>query len=118
MLYFPIYDFYWPEWVPYMGGEYFMFFSPVFNIADSSIFMGVITILFSQKRFFKEHSEGENQGSTKITMTETSISQSEEVIVTYSEKDVEEQPFSKDEYQSPQETPEQEGPATESERSA
>lgn len=54
MLFFPIFDFYWPEWVPGLGGEYFMFFSPVFNIADSSIFIGVSSILIFQKRFFTE----------------------------------------------------------------
>lgn len=54
MLYFPLFDFYWPEWVPFKGGQYFEFFSPVFNIADSSIFIGVATILISQKRFFAE----------------------------------------------------------------
>jgi signal peptidase II len=54
MLYFPIFEFVWPEWVPYLGGKYFEFFSPVFNIADSSIFLGVVTILIMQKKFFKE----------------------------------------------------------------
>lgn len=57
MLYFPIFDFVWPEWVPFFGGQYFEFFSPVFNIADSSIFVGVVIILFMQRRFFKEKSE-------------------------------------------------------------
>lgn len=57
MLFFPLFDFYWPEWMPLVGGEYFMFFSPVFNIADSSIFIGVTTILIFQKRFFKESSK-------------------------------------------------------------
>lgn len=57
MLFFPIFDFYWPEWLPYVGGEYFLFFSPVFNIADSSIFVGVVVILFWQKKFFKDHPE-------------------------------------------------------------
>ena len=54
MLFFPIADFTWPEWFPYLGGDYFLFFSPVFNIADSSIFLGVISILIFQKRFFVE----------------------------------------------------------------
>lgn len=54
MLYFPVFDFVWPEWVPFVGGRYFEFFSPVFNIADSSIFLGVVTILIMQKKFFKE----------------------------------------------------------------
>jgi signal peptidase II len=54
MLFFPIFEFYWPDWVPMIGGDYFLFFSPVFNIADSSIFIGVVTILLFQRRFFKE----------------------------------------------------------------
>jgi signal peptidase II len=61
MLYFPLFHFYWPEWVPLKGGEYFEFFSPVFNIADSSIFIGVVTILFSQKKFFKEELEQDSE---------------------------------------------------------
>lgn len=56
MLYFPLFEFIWPEWVPFVGGTYFEFFSPVFNIADSSIFLGVTTILIFQKRFFKDNS--------------------------------------------------------------
>ncbi|MBX2955625.1 MAG: lipoprotein signal peptidase [Cyclobacteriaceae bacterium] len=60
MLYFPIFDFVWPEWVPFVGGRYFEFFSPVFNIADSSIFLGVVTILIMQKRFFKEKETNSN----------------------------------------------------------
>jgi signal peptidase II len=54
MLFFPLFEFYWPDWLPYVGGEYFMFFSPVFNIADSSIFVGVVMILLFQRRFFTD----------------------------------------------------------------
>lgn len=68
MLYFPLFHFYWPDWVPFKGGEYFEFFSPVFNIADSSIFIGVVTILFSQKKFFKEELE---QASETVVIEET-----------------------------------------------
>lgn len=57
MLYFPIFDFVWPDWVPVVGGTFFEFFSPVFNIADSSIFIGVVAILFFQKRFFGDKHE-------------------------------------------------------------
>ena len=52
MLYFPLFHFSWPSWMPVVGGEVFTFFSPVFNIADSSIFLGVVTILIFQRRFF------------------------------------------------------------------
>lgn len=57
MLYFPLFDFVWPDWVPFFGGRYFEFFSPVFNIADSSIFIGVVIILIMQRKFFKEKDE-------------------------------------------------------------
>ncbi|HET9487775.1 MAG TPA: lipoprotein signal peptidase [Chryseosolibacter sp.] len=57
MLFFPIFDFYWPDWVPFVGGDYFLFFSPVFNIADSSIFVGVVVILFWQRVFFREKTD-------------------------------------------------------------
>jgi signal peptidase II len=57
MLYFPIVGFVLPDWFPMKAGEYFEFFSPVFNIADSSIFLGVVSILIFQKRFFKEKEE-------------------------------------------------------------
>ena len=70
MLYFPIFHFYWPEWVPFSGGDYFEFFSPVFNIADSSIFVGVVIILIFQRRFFKTH-EQEDEGVVPADTTAT-----------------------------------------------
>lgn len=54
MLFFPLFKFTWPSWVPAWGDTEFLFFSPVFNIADSSIFIGVVSILIFQKRFFQE----------------------------------------------------------------
>lgn len=56
MLYFPIiHDAHFPKWVPVWGGEEFVFFRPIFNLADASISTGVITILVFQKRFLKHH---------------------------------------------------------------
>ena len=45
MLYFPIIDTHWPEWMPLVGGERFIFFSPVFNFADAAITCGIISVL-------------------------------------------------------------------------
>ena len=56
MLYFPIIQSHYPQWVPVLGGKEFEFFSPVFNIADASISVGVITILIFQKKFFHQES--------------------------------------------------------------
>ena len=57
MLYFPIIRTHYPSWFPFLGGEEFEFFSPVFNLADASISVGVIAILLFQKKFFKKHPE-------------------------------------------------------------
>jgi signal peptidase II len=53
MLYFPVINTNWPDWSPFRPGESFIFFRPVFNISDSSITCGVISILLFQKRMFK-----------------------------------------------------------------
>lgn len=53
MLYFPMFEGYFPSWMPWVGGGKFEFFSPIFNIADASISVGVITLLLFQKRFFR-----------------------------------------------------------------
>jgi signal peptidase II len=55
MLYFPMVHTNFPKWMPFVGGERFEFFSPIFNIADASISVGVITLLVFQKRLFKKH---------------------------------------------------------------
>jgi len=54
MLYFPIIEGIYPDWIPFFGGDYFAFFRPVFNIADSSITIGVVMLILFQKRFFVE----------------------------------------------------------------
>lgn len=55
MLYFPIIRSHYPSWFPVVGGQEFEFFSPIFNIADASISVGVITLFVFQRRFFKKH---------------------------------------------------------------
>lgn len=55
MLYAPIIeDRLLPDWIPIWGGERFTFFSPIFNIADASISVGVIVLLIFQKKFFRK----------------------------------------------------------------
>jgi signal peptidase II len=51
MLYFPIIDGHFPQWFPFVGGEQFLFFRPIFNIADSSISIGVASLLLFQSKF-------------------------------------------------------------------
>lgn len=60
MFYFPIFKGYYPEWMPWVGGDYYTFFRPVFNIADSSITIGVLSILLFQRAVFSHKGEAEN----------------------------------------------------------
>lgn len=50
MFYFPLIVTTWPEWVPMVGGEPYVFFSPIFNFADASISVGVIFLLLFYRR--------------------------------------------------------------------
>ncbi len=53
MFYFPLLHGFWPDWMPILGGKEFLFFRPVFNIADSSITMGAIILLLFNRKIFK-----------------------------------------------------------------
>jgi signal peptidase II len=52
MLYFPLIDGTFPDWLPFWGGQEFLFFRPVFNIADTAITTGISMIIVFQKRYF------------------------------------------------------------------
>ena len=54
MFYLPIIDTVLPEWVPFYGGEHFIFFRPIFNFADACISVSVIYMLLFQRKFFIE----------------------------------------------------------------
>lgn len=65
MLYFPIID-------TTIGGKHVLFFSPIFNIADASISIGVITLLIFQKRFVRRYDEDPSPDQPVVTSTEVS----------------------------------------------
>lgn len=50
MLYFPLFSFTWPGWMPGVGGQEFLFFQPVFNLADAAISCGMIAVLIFYPR--------------------------------------------------------------------
>ncbi|MDA7706484.1 lipoprotein signal peptidase [Flavobacteriaceae bacterium] len=56
MLYFPLLRGYFPEWIPFFGGNYFSFFDPVFNVADMAISTGVGLLLVFNKQVFPKSS--------------------------------------------------------------
>lgn len=61
MLYFPLVDTTWPEWMPYFGGRHFSFFDPVFNVADTAISTGVGILLVFNKKAFGEDGEAQEE---------------------------------------------------------
>lgn len=54
MFYFPIFRGQYPAWFPFWGGQEFIFFRPVFNIADSCITIGVFTLIIFQRKIFRK----------------------------------------------------------------
>lgn len=66
MFYLPILQGTYPDWFPLWSGQEFIFFRPVFNLADSAISVGVILILLYQKRYFKEEKVEESFPNSEI----------------------------------------------------
>jgi signal peptidase II len=54
MLYFPLVEGHYPQWFPFVGGKHFQFFQPIFNVADTSISVGVLLIIIFYQRFFND----------------------------------------------------------------
>ena len=52
MFYFPLIETNWPEWMPFVGGEHFIFFSPIFNFADAAISCGIIALILFYGKYF------------------------------------------------------------------
>lgn len=65
MLYFPLIDTTWPSWVPFFGGDRFLFFAPVFNFADSCVSVGAIYLIFFQYKFFTRDDSAEKKNEKK-----------------------------------------------------
>ena len=74
MLYFPIIQGNYPNWLPVIGGRPFEFFEPVFNIADMAISTGVLVLVFFQKKLLRRAGDGKQ--SETVQETEPIISPS------------------------------------------
>jgi signal peptidase II len=64
MFWFPLFEGDFPDWLPFWGGEHFLFFRPVFNIADASISVGIALIFIFNKTFFKKEDSEILENST------------------------------------------------------
>ena len=67
MLYFPLCEWNWPQWMPFIGGNHFVFFQPIFNIADASLSVSVIVLILFYARYLatvtESKKEEEQQGA-------------------------------------------------------
>ena len=70
MFYFPMIKSHYPIWSPFKAGDYFEFFRPIFNVADSSIFVGVVLILLFYRKFFANNKDKFRQAGLAVA-TET-----------------------------------------------
>jgi signal peptidase II len=66
MFYFPLAQGHYPDWMPILGGKYYSFFRPVFNVADSAITLGVLSILLFQRSIFIQPEEEQKKESVVI----------------------------------------------------
>ena len=54
MLQFPLVEWTWPSWIPFVGGENYLFFQYIFNVADTAISTGVGILIFFNKKIFSK----------------------------------------------------------------
>ena len=73
MLYFPILEGNYPQWFPLWGGDSFIFFRPVFNVADSAITSGVFILLIFQRQFFQSHNEKSAENIESVEKENTAV---------------------------------------------
>lgn len=67
MFYFPIAQWDWPSWMPFIGGQHFQFFQPVFNFADAAISVGIIALLLFYRKDFIASDNKVSKDSTALS---------------------------------------------------
>ena len=78
MFYFPLIVTTWPDWVPFVGGQPYVFFSPIFNFADSAISVGVVLLLLFYRREIGELSLKKETNESLNKETEESLNKESE----------------------------------------
>lgn len=77
MLYFPLIDTNWPDWVPKWGGQRLQFFKPVFNIADAAISTGVISLILFHRKFLRNAGKEQPEALAAQVVTDVQVDEEE-----------------------------------------
>ena len=75
MFYFPLISSHYPSWFPMVGGNDFIFFRPVFNVADSAISVGIVSILVFYRKYFDERSASKTS-EQEVSNSENQVDES------------------------------------------
>ena len=75
MFYFPLWEGRLPEWLPMWGGDHFVFFRPVFNLADAAITVGVVMFVLFQRKSHKKEEATSQEPAPPIVQDDAVISQ-------------------------------------------
>lgn len=81
MLYFPLCEWNWPQWMPWIGGNHFVFFQPIFNIADAALSVSVIVLILFYARYLATvtgKEENQEMEADEQEQQETSLPESEQ----------------------------------------
>jgi len=86
MLYFPLCEWNWPDWLPWIGGDHFVFFQPIFNIADASLSVSVFVLIFFYTRYLAALS---GKDSEEPVPTDGDIQQADDAAEQHSDENKE-----------------------------
>lgn len=70
MLYFPLCEWDWPSWMPVVAGNHFVFFQPIFNVADASLSVSVIVLILFYSRYLAVPEKGDDAGGNTVNDTQ------------------------------------------------
>ena len=71
MFYFPLCEWNWPQWMPWIGGDHFVFFQPVFNVADAALSVSVILLILFYARYLADGKTGDDNEAKTADKPET-----------------------------------------------
>ena len=72
MLYFPLAEWDWPQWMPWVGGSHFRFFEPIFNIADACLTTSILVLIFFYNKYLSGDKKSEEEPAREEIKEDTS----------------------------------------------